>query len=109
MIAYKYNNKKRKEHMGIMKEKYIENQIKKEHGIFDVYVDKIAEKVANEPIGDILEKWMVGETEDGHMPLVEKPQHVIDEDRADEIRQLRKEQAQMEMFDDPYLNWSGLR
>jgi|LWDU01.1.fsa_nt_gi hypothetical protein len=109
MIAYKYNNKKRKEHMGIMKEKYIENQIKKEHGIFDVYVDKIAEKVANEPIGDILEKWMVGETEDGHMPLVEKPQHVIDEDRADEIRQMRKEQAQMEMFDDPYLNWSGLR
>ena len=95
--------------MGVMKEKYIENQIKKEHGIFDVYVDKIAEKVANEPIGDILEEWMVGETENGHMPLVEKPQHVIDEDRADEIRQMRKEQAQMEMFDNPYLNWSGLR
>ena len=57
--------------MGVMKEKYIENQIKKEHGIFDVYVDKIAEKVANEPIGDILEEWMVGETENGHMPLVE--------------------------------------
>jgi hypothetical protein len=37
------------------------------------------------------------------------PQHVIDEERGDAIRQWRKEQAQMEMFDDPYLNWSGLR
>jgi hypothetical protein len=56
-----------------------------------------------------LENWIVGETEDGHMPLIRKPQHVIDEDRADEIRQLRKEQAQMEMYDDLYLNWSGHR
>ena len=72
-------------------------------------VDKIAEKVANEPIEDELEKWMVGESEHGHMPLVKKPQHVIDEDRGDEIRQLRKEQAQREMYDDPYLNWSGHR
>ena len=95
--------------MGVTKNEYIEDLIKKQTDIFDVYVDKIAEKVANEPIGDILEEWMVGETENGHMPLVEKPQHVIDEDRADEIRQMRKEQAQMEMFDDPYLNWSGLR
>ena len=38
-----------------------------------------------------------------------RPQHVIDEERADEIRQLRKEQAQMEMYDDPYMNWSGHR
>ena len=73
------------------------------------YVHRIAEKVANEPIDDELEKWIIGETEDGHMPLVRKPQHVIDEDRGDEIRQLRKEQAQREMYDDPYLNWSGLR
>ena len=58
---------------------------------------------------DELENWIVGETEDGHMPLVRKPQHVIDEERGDEIRQLRKEQAQREMYDDPYLNWSGLR
>ena len=72
-------------------------------------VDKIAEKVANEPIEDELEKWMVGESEDCHIPLIRKPQHVIDEDRGDEIRQLRKEQAQMEMYDDPYLNWSGHR
>ena len=55
--------------------------IKKE--IFDVYVDKIAEKVANEPIDDELENWIIGETEDGHMPLVRKPQHVIDEGKND--------------------------
>jgi len=73
------------------------------------YVHRIAEKVANEPIDDELENWIVGDTEDGHMPLVRKPQHVIDEDRGDEIRQLRKEQAQREMYDDPVMNWSGLR
>ena len=73
------------------------------------YVHRIAEKVANEPIDDELEKWIVGDTEDGHMPLVRKPQHVIDEDRGDEIRQMRKEQAQREMYDDPVMNWSGLR
>ena len=46
-------------------------------------VDKIAEKVANEPLEDgvledvledELENWIVGETEHGHMPLVKKPQ-----------------------------------
>jgi len=73
------------------------------------YVHRIAEKIANEPLEDELRNWIIGETEDGHMPLVRKPQHVIDEDRGDEIRQMRKEQAQREMYDDPYLNWSGLR
>ena len=75
----------------------------------ETVIDNIARKVAEEPMEDELENWIVGETEDGHMPLVRKPQHVIDEDRGDEIRQLRKEQAQREMYDDPYLNWSGLR
>ena len=74
-----------------------------------INVNKIAKKVANEPLEEELRNWIIGETEDGHMPLVRKPQHVIDEDRGDEIRQLRKEQAQREMYDDPYLNWSGLR
>ena len=74
-----------------------------------INVNKIAKKVANEPLEDELRNWIIGETEDGHMPLVRKPQHVIDEDRGDEIRQLRKEQAQREMYDDPYLNWSGHR
>ena len=73
------------------------------------YVHRIAEKVANEPLEDELRNWIIGETEDGHMPLVRKPQHVIDEDRGDEIRQLRKEQVQREMYDDPFMNWSGLR
>lgn len=73
------------------------------------YVHRIAEKVANEPLEDELRNWIIGETEDGHMPLVRKPQHVIDEDRGDEIRQQRKEQAQREMYDDPVMNWSGLR
>jgi hypothetical protein len=73
------------------------------------YVHRIAEKVANEPLEDELRNWIIGKSEDGHMPLVRKPQHVIDEDRGDEIRQLRKEQAQREMYDDPFMNWSGLR
>ena len=53
----------------------------------DTVVDNIARKVAEDPV----------------------PQHIIDEERGDEIRQLRKEQAQMEMYDDPYMNWSGHR
>ena len=75
----------------------------------ETVIDNIARKVAEEPMEDVLENWIVGETEDGHMPLVKKPQHVIDEERGDMIRQLKKEQAQMEMYDDPYLNWSGHR
>ena len=58
-------------------------------------VDKIAKKVANEPMEDVQEE--------------DVPQHVIDENRADLIRERRKELAQMEMYDDPYMNWSGNR
>ena len=56
-------------------------------------VDTIAKKVAEEPMENI-------DT---------RPQHVIDEERADEIRMWRKDQAQMEMFNDPDQNWSGHR
>ena len=56
-------------------------------------VDTIAKKVAEEPMENI-------DT---------RPQHVIDEERADEIRMWRKDQAQMEMFNDPDENWSGHR
>ena len=59
----------------------------------DGMIDSIAKKVVEEPMEDV----------------DDRPQHVIDEERGDAIRQMRKEQAQMEMFDDPYLNWSGLR
>jgi len=72
-------------------------------------VDKIAEKVANEPLEDELKNWIIGETEDGHMPLVRKPQHVIDEAKVDEAIMRRHDLRQMEMYDDPYMNWSGLR
>lgn len=72
-------------------------------------VDKIAEKVANEPLEDELRNWIIGETEDGHMPLVRKPQHVIDEAKVDEAIMRRHDLRQMEMYDDPYMNWSGLR
>ena len=72
-------------------------------------VDKIAEKVANEPLEDELKNWIVGETEDGHMPLVRKPQHVIDEEKVDEAIMRRHDLRQMEMYDDPYMNWSGHR
>ena len=75
--------------------------------MFDV--DKIAEKVANEPLEDELRNWIIGETEDGHMPLVRKPQHVIDEEKVDEAIMRRHDLRQMEMYDDPYMNWSGLR
>ena len=75
--------------------------------MFDV--DKIAEKVANEPLEDELRNWIIGETEDGHMPLVRKPQHVIDEAKVDEEILKRHDLRQMEMYDDPYMNWSGHR
>jgi len=48
-----------------------------------------------------LEEWIVEEGK--------TPQHVIDENRADLIKEKRKEQAQMEMYNDPYMNWSGHR
>ena len=50
-------------------------------------VDKIAKKVSDE----------------------EPPQHVIDEEEVDEEILKRHDRRQMEMFDDPYENWSGHR
>ena len=37
------------------------------------------------------------------------PQHIFDEALVDETRQRMKELDQIEMYDDPYLNWSGRR
>ena len=54
-------------------------------------VDMIAKKVAEEPMED------------------HRPQHIIDEELVDLVKELRKEQAQREMYDDPVMNWSGLR
>ena len=72
-------------------------------------VDKIAEKVANEPLEDELRNWIIGETEDGHMPLVRKPQHVIDEAKVDEAIMRSHDQRQWEMYNDSDMNWSGYR
>ena len=64
-------------------------------------VDKIAEKVANETIDeDVLQ-----EDEQER----EVPQHVIDEALADDARQRVRDLRQMEMYDDEWMNWSGLR
>jgi len=56
-------------------------------------VDKIAKKVAEEPMENV----------------DKRPQHVIDEEKVDEEILNRHDRRQMEMFDDPYLNWSGQR
>ena len=64
-------------------------------------VDKIAKKVANEPLEEDIDKL----DED----MDEIPQHVIDEAKVDEAIMRMHDRAQMEMYDDPYLNWSGLR
>ena len=66
--------------MGIMKEKYFENQI--------------AEETARKRLFHTFK---------------EVPQHVSDEDLVDRARQHSKELNQMEMFDDDDWNWSGKR
>ena len=59
----------------------------------DGMIDKIAKKVAEEPMENV----------------DKRPQHVIDEEEVDEGILERHDRRQMEMFDDPYENWSGLR
>ena len=63
-------------------------------------VDKIAEKVANEKpskADEIIER------------VKNQIDHVEAERLADLARERQRELAQMEMFDDPYMNWSGHR
>ena len=65
--------------------------------MFDV--DKIAKKVAEESIDeDVLQE-----------DKEEIPQHVIDEALADDARQRTRDLRQMDMYDDEWMNWSGLR
>ena len=96
------------------------------------YVHRIAEKVANEPLEDgvledvledELENWIVGETEHGHMPLVKKKKKQTEEEMfmpdseeefqadldAQDMRYLHYCREQEEMYNDPVMNWSGLR
>ena len=37
------------------------------------------------------------------------PQHVIDENKIDEAIMRMHDRAQWEMYNDPTMNWSGLR
>ena len=67
----------------------------------ELNVDEIAERVANETMDeDVLQ-------EDEEERVV--PQHVIDEAKVDEAIMRRHDLRQMEMYDDPYMNWSGHR
>ena len=64
-------------------------------------VDKIAEKVANEPLEEMIDEL------DSDMDEI--PQHVIDEAKVDEAIMRRHDQRQWEMYNDRDMNWSGYR
>ena len=64
-------------------------------------IDKIAEKVANEPVEEDIDKL------DEDMDSV--PEHVWVENKVDDTRQRMKELEQIRMYDDDTWNWSGLR
>ena len=75
-------------------------------------VDNIAKKVAEEPITKSLNeiKELLENVDEGNYEYMPKrPQHVIDEEKVDEAILERHDRKQMEMFDDPYMNWSGQR
>ena len=75
-------------------------------------IDTIAKKVAEEPINESLNeiKELLENVDEGNYEYMPKrPQHIIDEEKGDEEILNRHDRRQMEMFDDPYLNWSGLR
>ena len=64
-------------------------------------VNKIAEKVVNEPLEEMIDEL------DSDMDEI--PQHVIDEELADAARQRTRELRQMDMYNDEMWNWRGLR
>jgi len=70
-------------------------------------VDKIAEEVANEKpsIADDIIKRVEERVSQKNLHI----DHVEEERLADLARERQRERAQMEMFDDPYMNWSGHR
>ena len=74
-------------------------------------VDKIAKKVAEEKVDNrVLFEGTPFEVDEGNYEYMPKrPQHVIDEEEVDEEILKRHDRRQMEMFDDPYENWSGHR
>ena len=75
-------------------------------------VDNIARKVAEEPINESLKeiKELLENIDEGNYEyLPKRPQLIIDEEKVDEEILNRHDHRQMEMFDDPYMNWSGHR
>ena len=77
--------------MGMTKNEYIDHLI----------VDEIAEKVANEPMEDMIDDL------DSDMDRI--PEHVWVENKVDDTKERMKEIQQREMYDDYTWNWSGLR
>ena len=67
----------------------------------DGMIDTITKKVAEAPMENV--------DEGNYEYLPKRPQHIIDEEKVDEVILERHDRRQMEMFDDPYENWSGLR
>ncbi len=75
-------------------------------------VDNIAKKVAEEPITKSLNeiKELLENVDEGNYEYMPKrPQQLIDEEKVDEAILERHDRRQMEMFDDPWENWSGHR
>jgi len=70
-------------------------------------VDKIAEEVANEKssIADKIIKKVEERVSQKNLHI----DHVEEERLADLARERERDRRQMEMFDDPYMNWSGHR
>ena len=70
-------------------------------------VDKIAEKVANEKssIADDIIKKVEEKVSQKNIHI----DHVETERLADLARERERDRRQMEMFDDPWENWSGHR
>jgi len=73
--------------------------------IWSAVVNNIARKVAAEPMENVDDnpQHIDDSIPPAYRGLIERLS-AIDEERGDEIRQLRKEQAQLEMFDDPVKN-----
>ena len=84
--------------MGMTKKEYIDQLI----------VDEIAEKVANEPMEDMIDEL---DSDMGSLNVSSHsvPEHVWVENKVDDTRQRMKELEQIRMYDDDMWNWSGLR
>ena len=85
-----------------MVDKIAEKVANEEPSIADEIIERVEEKVSQkpdkDPMGYPINKW-----NDGHID------HVEEERLADLARERQREIQQMEMFDDPYMNWSGHR